>query len=276
MLSAPRRSAGFISRNTSATQMPNIEYLSQPASVSMADEWFAVAATDHFWVRRRFGVFQRLVGDLIPGAREMAEIGCGHGLLQRQIEDAYGREVTGFDLNEYALKQNLSRISKVCCYDIYQKDATLRHRFDLIFLFDVIEHITEEDGFFDAVMFLLAPGGKIVVNVPSGQWAYSAYDEAAGHVRRYSIETLKETASRNNLEVSDWTYWGLPLTPILALRKLWLAGNRSQQGIISTGFAPRTPLINAMLGFISRCEPIPQKFLGTSLMAVLQAGFGSR
>jgi SAM-dependent methyltransferase len=256
--------------------MPDIEYLSNPATVSMADEWFAVADMGHFWIRRRFDVFQRLAGDLIPGAREMAEVGCGHGMLQRQIEEAYERGVTGFDLNEFALKQNLSRISKVCCYDIYQRDATLRHRFDLIFLFDVLEHITDEDRFFDALMFLLAPGGNIVVNVPAGQWAFSAYDEAAGHVRRYSIGTLRETASRSNLEVTDWSYWGLALTPVLALRKLWLAGNRSRQGVISTGFAPRTPAINAILGFISRCEPIPQKFLGTSLMAVLQGGRGSR
>jgi 2-polyprenyl-3-methyl-5-hydroxy-6-metoxy-1,4-benzoquinol methylase len=258
------------SRETNLIRMPNIEYFSQPAKVSMADEWFEVATLDHFWVRRRFEVFRRLAGSLIPSVRQIAEVGCGHGLLQRQIEDAYGREVTGFDLNEFALKQNVSRISKVCCYDIYQRDATFRHQFELIVLFDVLEHIAAEDGFFDALKFLLAPGGKVVVNVPAGQWAYSAYDEVAGHVRRYSIGTLREAALRNKLEVSDWSYWGLPLTPILALRKLWLAGNRSRQGIISTGFAPRTPAINAILGFISRCEPIPQKLLGTSLMAVLE------
>ena len=264
------------SRETNFIPMPNIEYLSQPAKVSMADEWFEVASIDHFWVRRRFEVFQRLAGDLIPGVRQIAEVGCGHGLLQRQIEDAYGREVTGFDLNEYALKQNLSQISKVCCYDIYQKDSTFRNEFDLIVLFDVLEHIADEDGFFDALKFLLAPGGKVVVNVPAGQWAYSVYDEVAGHVRRYSIRTISEAASRNNLEVAAWSYWGLPLTPILALRKLWLAGNRSRQGIITTGFAPRTPAINAILSSVSRCEPIPQKLLGTSLMAVLQEAPGFR
>lgn len=241
----------------------------------MADEWFEVAAIDHFWVRRRFQVLQRLARGLIQGAPRIAEVGCGHGLLQRQIEDAYGKEVTGFDLNDYALKQNVSRMSKVCCYDIYQRDPAFRHKFDLIILFDVLEHIAGEDGFFDALKFLLAPGGKVVVNVPAGQWAYSAYDEVAGHVRRYSIGTLREAASRSKLEVSNWSYWGLPLTPILALRKLWLAGNRSQGRVISTGFAPRTPAINAILGFISRCEPIPQKLLGTSLMAVLQAAPGS-
>jgi 2-polyprenyl-3-methyl-5-hydroxy-6-metoxy-1,4-benzoquinol methylase len=183
--------------------MGNIEYFSEPAKVSMADEWFEIAALDHFWIRRRFAVFQRLAAGLVPAAREIAEIGCGHGLLQRQIEEAYGREVTGFDLNEYALRQNLSRISKVCCYDIYQRHATLRERFDLIFLFDVLEHIADEDGFFRALMFLLASGGKVVVNVPSGQWAFSAYDEAAGRVRRCSIGTLLEAAVRNDMEITD-------------------------------------------------------------------------
>jgi len=254
----------------------NIEYLSTPAAVRMADQWFEIAALDHFWIRRRFDVFRRLAGGLIPGAREMAEIGCGHGLLQRQIEEVYGREVTGFDLNEYALKQNLSRISKVCCYDIYQEDATLRERFDLIFLFDVLEHITDEDRFLKAVMLHLAPDGKVVMNVPAGEWAFSAYDEAAGHVRRYSSRTLRAAARRNNLEVTDWSYWGLPLVPALALRKLWLMGGHDQKKIISAGFDTRTPAINGMLRFVSRCEAIPQKFLGTSLMAVLQAGRGSR
>jgi 2-polyprenyl-3-methyl-5-hydroxy-6-metoxy-1,4-benzoquinol methylase len=259
-----------------STTLRNIEYLSTPAAVSMADQWFEIAAMDHFWICRRFDVLQRLAGRLIAGAREMAEIGCGNGLLQRQIEEAYGREVTGFDLNEFALKQNLSRISKVCCYDIHQEDGALRERFDLIFLFDVLEHITDEDRFFKALMFHCAPGGHAVVNVPAGNWAYSAYDEAAGHVRRYSIATLRAAAGRNDLEVTDWSYWGLPLVPALALRKLWLMGNHDQRKIISAGFDPRTATINGMLRFLSRCEPIPQKFLGTSLMAVLQPGHRSR
>jgi 2-polyprenyl-3-methyl-5-hydroxy-6-metoxy-1,4-benzoquinol methylase len=272
------RTAAMLPANHSheTPALRNIEYLSTPAAVRMADQWFEIAAMDHFWIRRRFDVLQHLASGLISAAREMAEIGCGNGLLQRQIEEAYGREVTGFDLNEFALKQNLSRVSKVCCYDIYQEDAALRERFDLIFLFDVIEHITDEDRFFQALMFHLAPGGKVVVNVPAGNWAYSAYDEAAGHVRRYSIGTLRAAAGHNDLEVKDWSYWGLPLVPALALRKLWLIGNHDQKKIISAGFDTRTPAINGMLRFLSRCETIPQKFLGTSLMVILQAGRGAR
>lgn len=248
-----------------------IEYLSPPAEVSMADRWFEIAHIDHFWIRRRFEVFQRLAGELITGARRMADIGCGHGLLQRQIEEAYGREVTGFDLNECALKQNLSRRSPINCYDICQKDPALRGKFDLILLFDVLEHIADEEGFLNALLFHLGPGGKLVLNVPAGMWAYSGYDVAAGHVRRYSMGSLRRAVERSNLAVRKCTYWGLPLVPTLLVRKLWLLGSHDKDKVISAGFDSRTSLINRLLGLVARCEPLPQRILGTSLMAVLEA-----
>jgi hypothetical protein len=236
----------------------------------MADRWFEIASVEHFWIRRRFEVFQRLAGALITGTPAIAEIGCGHGLLQRQIEDAYDREVAGFDLNELALRQNVSRLSPIFCYDIHQKNTELRERFGLILLFDVLEHIADEDRFLSALIFHLGSGGKIVVNVPAGQWAYSAYDVAAGHVRRYSIHSLRCVAARHRLQVTQWTYWGLPLLPPLLLRKLWLRGNDDKDEVISRGFNSRTRLLNRLLGLLSKCEPIPQKLLGSSVMAVLQ------
>jgi SAM-dependent methyltransferase len=236
----------------------------------MADRWFEIASIGHFWIRRRFEVLQVLCGGIVSGAAEMAEFGCGHGLLQRQVEDAYGREITGFDLNEYALQHNVSRRSRVCCYDILGRELALEEKFDVIFLFDVLEHIAEEDAFLQAVLFHLAPRGKVIVNVPAGEWAFSKYDTAAGHVRRYTIHTMRESAQRNRLEIQNWTYWGMPLVPALLARKLWLMGSRDPGEIITTGFDARASWINGALGALSRCEWIPQKVAGTSLMAILQ------
>lgn len=247
-----------------------IEYLSPPAPVSMTEGYFELASLEHFWVRRRFEVFRQIAGNLVAEAREIAEVGCGHGILQRQIEDAYGREVTGFDLNECGLKHNLSRRSKVCCYDLYQREPAFRARFDLIFLWDVLEHIAEEDRFLLALKFHLAPRGHLVLNVPAGQWAFSAYDVAAGHVRRYSIGALREVLRRNRLNVALWSYWGLPLVPTLALRKLWLMGVRDQRKVYSAGFDSRSAAVNKMMRLLSQCEVVPQKILGTSLMVVVQ------
>jgi SAM-dependent methyltransferase len=245
-----------------------IVYLSPPSQVSMADRWFEIAAVDHFWILRRFEALRRLAGHLIENARDIAEVGCGHGLLQRQIEDAYAREVTGFDLNEVALKQNLSERSTICCYDVCQQSPKLNRQFDLILLFDVLEHIEDEDQFLQAVLFHLAPAGHLVINVPANQWMYSAYDRAAGHKRRYSAGTLEKVSERNDLRLELWSYWGFPLLPTLIARKYWPAG-KDEASIISSGFSARNKLTNRFLGALSRCEPLPQRFLGTSLMAVL-------
>jgi SAM-dependent methyltransferase len=250
--------------------VPEITYLSQPAPVSMGDRWFEIANIDHFWIRRRFEVFQHLAGSLIPGAREIAEFGCGHGLLQRQIENAYGRDVSGFDLNDAALKQNLSQHSPVSCYNISHRNPALRARFELIFLFDVLEHVEDEDAFLQAAVFHLASDGSLLINVPAGQWVYSAYDRAAGHLRRYSIRALRAVAVRNSLEITDWCYWGMPLMPLLIARKLWLAGRRDAASIITSGFDSRGDSMNQLLTWISRCEPAAQQLFGTSLMAVLR------
>jgi SAM-dependent methyltransferase len=247
-----------------------IEYLSPPAPVSMSDGYFQIAGTDHFWVQKRFGVLQQLADGIMKDSAEIAEIGCGHGLLQRQVEDEYGKRVTGFDLNEYGLKHNVSRTSRVCCYDIFQKDDEFRGKFDAILLFDVLEHITDEDGFIQAILYHLAPAGKLVVSVPAGQWIYSGYDRAAGHVRRYSFGTLRETTERNRLDVEKWSYWGLPLLPALMARKVLTASKKDAGEAYSSGFDSRSALLNSTMGFISKLEIIPQHLAGTAVMAILK------
>jgi 2-polyprenyl-3-methyl-5-hydroxy-6-metoxy-1,4-benzoquinol methylase len=258
--------------NIETVESRKIEYLSPAAEVSMSDGYFQIATTTHFWVNRRFDVLQRIANSVVSGAAEIAEVGCGHGLLQRQIEDTYGKPVTGFDLNEYGLKHNVSRISRVCCYDIHQRNEELRGKFDLILLFDVLEHISDEDRFLDALSFHLAPQGKLIVNVPAGRWAFSEYDTAAGHVRRYAVKDLQAVALRNKLEIQNWTWWGFPLVPAVAMRKLVLRGRRDLRKINAIGFDSKAPWIDKALGALARLERIPQKFLGTSIMAVLQGG----
>jgi len=249
-----------------------IKYLSAPAAVSMTDGYFELASLDHFWVRRRFEVFQRMAGELVANAKELLDVGCGQGMLQRQMEQAYDREVAGFDLNENGLKHNLSESGSVYCYDLFQRDAQFEHRFDLVFLWDVLEHISDEDSFLGALLFHLSKGGHVVINVPAGEWAFSGYDTAAGHVRRYSDCNLFPVLGRNGLQVLKWTYWGLPLSPVLLVRKIMLSSSGNQQQNYCSGFGVRSGLVNRVMGIVSKLEVIPQKIAGTSLMAVLEVG----
>jgi SAM-dependent methyltransferase len=250
--------------------MAEIEYYSPSQKVSMADAWFDVATLEHFWVQRRFEVFQRLLGADASFLQPVAEIGCGHGLVQAQFKRTYGLGVDGFELNEYALSKSVASDQPRFIYDIHDRKEELKEKYGLIVLFDVIEHIEQEADFLQAVLFHLKKGGLLAVNVPALQLLYSNYDRAAGHVRRYSIKQLEALGDKLGLQSFTSTYWGMPLLPLLAVRKALLAFRSGEQETIDQGFRPPSALANRVLKALSAAEPMPQSFLGTSAMCIFR------
>lgn len=257
-----------VKSNHSSQRSREIIYLSQPEPVSMGDAWFDIASTSHFWIRRRFEVLRKLAPQFDWSCLKLAEIGSGSGLVQRQFEDQFGAEIDGFDLNETALQNAVSRTSRCFCYNIHARKDQLRGGYDAIVLFDVIEHIDDDRGFLESALFHLKPGGSLIINVPALMSLFSGYDKAAGHVRRYAAEDLIALLEVCGLKATAWTYWGRPMLPLLALRKRRLEKMTDKDEILRDGFASRGALVNAALLALSRCEPIPQHNTGTSLMLI--------
>jgi len=245
-------------------------FKSTPLQGIMAPEYFELANADHFWCRRRFEVLKLLGGDILRSATQPAEIGCGNGVLMQQIENTYNLAVVGFDLHEAALRRTLSRSRSVYCYDIHQKDEEFERRFDVILLFDVLEHINDEHEFLESVKYHLSAGGYLIVNVPALQWLFSPYDRIQGHYRRYSIQALEYLARRSGFEIIKTTYWGAPLVPVAAIRKLTLSLRKTDAATYAKGFDPGSSTINQLLMKLSRLETLPQNWIGTSVMAVLR------
>lgn len=238
-------------------------------NVSMADEWFDIADVKHFWVKRRFEVFQKLSkkSGLNLQALRIAEVGCGHGLMQYQIHKNYGLQVDGFDLNEVALQKSIAVNNSLFLYDIHQRNPEYQGIYDLLILFDVIEHIEDQDHFIESALYHLKPGGVLVVNVPALQLLYSKYDVFVGHIRRYNSYDLNLLGKVHQIEAIVVSYWGFTLIPLLILRK-WISWSQQKKDeTVNTGFYPPSQLINSLLYGLSKLEVIPQKFLGTSLMA---------
>ncbi len=251
-------------------QNERVIFKSKPLEGIMAPAYFELANASHFWCRRRFEVLDLFAGEILRHAGSVAEIGCGNGVLMQQIEDAYQLPVAGFDLHEAALRSNISRSGSVYCYDIHQRDPEFERKFDAILMFDVLEHIAGEDRFLQAAKFHLAAGGYLITNVPALQWLYSPYDRIQGHCRRYSLGTFEAVVKRNGFEVIKTSYWGAPLVPVAVLRKFALSLRRTGETTYAKGFDPGSPRINQLLMRISRLELLPQRWIGTSVMAVLR------
>jgi len=64
--------------------------------------------------------------------------------------------------------------------------------FDLVGLFEVLEHVPDDTGLLHELGRITRPGGRLVVSVPLRMDFYNAFDRWAGHVRRYEPEELLE------------------------------------------------------------------------------------
>jgi SAM-dependent methyltransferase len=248
--------------------MNEVVYLSPPTPVHMAEEWFKVANERHFWIKRRFDVLRKIGGDISFAGKKIGEIGCGYGLVQKQLEQHYGVLVDGFDLNADALRDSVAVNHPRYCYNIFDRNPQFAAHYDVLILFDVIEHIEQEKAFLDAVLFHLKAGGLLLINVPALMSFYSIYDKVVGHQRRYTLQTLEELCAGMRLKKVAATYWGLPLIPILWLRNLRVARQTNPQLVIRHGYKPPGVIANMGLQFLSALEPLPQRLVGTSLMVI--------
>src|SRR5438477_7934507 len=86
----------------------DIVHLSDPHGVSMSEYYFDLVDLNHFWLVRRFEVMMKIAGQLLNPSLSCCEIGCGNGMLQRQLESRVGLRVDGFELCLPALLHNQS------------------------------------------------------------------------------------------------------------------------------------------------------------------------
>jgi SAM-dependent methyltransferase len=104
--------------------------------------------------------------------------------------------------------------------------------FDLVCLFDVLEHIQDDVNALRSIRSLLKSRGKLLLTVPAHQWLWSAHDHQLHHVRRYTASTLKRCFEAGGLRATKLTYFNACLFPLAAvargLNKLY--GRQSASG----------------------------------------------
>jgi SAM-dependent methyltransferase len=103
----------------------------------------------------------------------LLDIGCGSGnLLSTLSLQQPGWQLFGADLNERH-RERILTIRGV--KDFFTGDAaSIRRRFDLIFLSHVLEHIYAPAEFLQKLLGLLNPGGRLVILVPD--WMHNFFD----------------------------------------------------------------------------------------------------
>jgi len=251
------------------------EKISPPFATDFPDEWYALNLADHFWFVWRLRILQRLLSDsAIPTSAKLRalEVGCGIGFLRAQIEAITHWTIDGADLNEAALQKAIPSRGRTMLYNLEHRHEGLKEQYDIIILFDVLEHIEYPERFLTAALWHLKPGGRLIINVPALQPLYSRYDQFVGHYRRYDVRLMRQLLEPHapDLELVDIRYWGLSLVPVVWLRKIILRKSRTPQQVVAIGFNPSAQWINLSFRAIMRMETyfLQHPPLGSSLMAL--------
>ncbi len=262
---------------TPTSGLADVQILSEAATSTFDEsvEWYDYAGMDHFWFQWRFAALDHMLqkaGIAFDSPFRALDIGCGTGILRDQIEGETKWVVDGADLNLGALRRAKAGRGEFFYYDILEGRKQFREAYDLITLFDVIEHIENPTPFLTASLNCLKPGGFLIVNVPALQSLFSEYDVAAGHVRRYDKATLAQEWGTLAVDILDTRYWGFSMLPILALRKLRFHLSRSKESILKRGFVAPNVFIHEGLKAMMRIEVGLWKrpLLGTSVLMVVR------
>lgn len=230
----------------------------------------------HFWFRSRNKLIlffiKKYCQKIIKQKHRMLEIGCGNGNVLRHLRNNK-IDCQGGDL----FIEGLIDCQKEGEVPLYQIDALklpFRSSFDIIGMFDVVEHIDKDIELLKQVYKALKPQGKILVTVPACKKLWGRYDEAALHKRRYSKKELIKKIEDSGFAVERVTYFISFLLPILILfRHIHMKRNNN---LTNDEFLKKeiqiVPFFNILFFYILSIERTLIHFfdlpIGSSLIAV--------
>ncbi|MEO0649649.1 MAG: class I SAM-dependent methyltransferase [Planctomycetota bacterium] len=171
---------------------------------------------DHWWFRGRrtvyFGLLEHELRDQRP--ERILDLGCGMGGFLEGLSELGGR-VFHSDVDLDSLHHCTDRgwphgvVSSGYALP-YQNDS-----FDLVCMFDAIEHIPDDNAVMREVARVLRPGGHVFVSVPAYQFLYANNDRVAQHERRYTRGGLARVFEQAGLDVRRNTHSNIFLFPAI-------------------------------------------------------------
>lgn len=251
--------------------MSAVRELSDAAPSDFPEAWHEITDDGHFLLEWRFRAFLAQIESLgLPTDRPWRglDVGSGRGVLRRQLERRTAWVVDGADLDRDALARSRAERGEALLYDVRDERPELRERYDVVLLFDVLEHVEDPARFLAAALHHLKPGGWLFVNVPALPRLTSTFDRVVGHRRRYTRRTLRRDAERQALEVRELRYWGFCMLPYLLLRKLSSPPEREARRVLERGLLPPAAWMSRWIFAIMNLETahLARPPLGVSLL----------
>lgn len=205
----------------------------------------------HWWFDARRVIIHTMIERLVtlPPAARLLEAGCGTG-GNLEMLSRFG-VLRAFELDATARAGATQKSGLAVAEGALPGPLPFgEERFDLIGLFDVLEHVEDHEGALAALAQRLSSTGCVVLTVPAFAWLWSAHDTRHHHFRRYTKASLRAVAHKAGLRVEHAFYFNSALFPVA------VAG-RALKRLVKSDAPDDTlpaPFINKMLRAVFAAE----------------------
>jgi len=181
------------------------------------------AMEDSWWYRGRALVVGKALSVVARVPGRAFDVGAGFGGMAATLL-RYASELDGTEPDQGAREKARAR----GYMNIYADLSAAHPPYDLIAIFDVLEHVADDVAFLDELRGALADDGSLVLTVPAFPWLWSEHDVSHHHFRRYTRRSLRAALERSGFEVSFLSYWNMFLfIPAAIVRMLGGSGAAS-------------------------------------------------
>lgn len=207
----------------------------------------------NFWFRARNELIIWALRTYQPNAKHLLEVGCGTGFVLAGIAKANPKlTVSGSEIFLRGLSLAAKRVPDANFMQMDARKIPFVDEFDVIGAFDVLEHIQEDDDVLSQLYRALKPGGILLLTVPQHPWLWSATDDYACHVRRYTKDQLEYKVRAKRFIIERSTSFVSLLLPAMLLSRRKKHGSTAEYDVAAELRLPK--LLNDCLYTVMRIE----------------------
>lgn len=207
-------------------------------------ENMAQNADAHWWYAARRKILDSIIDHQVSlkDQARILEIGCGtghnltmlsrHGLVDAAEPDFFAREMASTILGKPAFDATLPDLTGIP-----------RSTYELVALFDVLEHVEDDLKSLQNIRQLLTVNGILIFTVPAHQWMWSQHDVANHHVRRYSKKQIKCIVSDSGYDLKFISFFNSILFPVAIASRIF---NKITKSDSSDAEMPHTIINNGL------------------------------
>lgn len=206
----------------------------------------------HWWFIARKKILRNLLKSSIKKEiSDSLDIGSGPGINVSILQEV-SKKITCLEASDEAIKFGNKKYPELEMIKGYFPATIPNRKFDMITMFDVLEHIDNDSEALRTAYSLLKTGGYFIMTVPSYMFLWSEHDEHVHHKRRYTKKQIIDLLKKAGFEIDRITYFNTILFPAIAFIRIFKRIFNIKTG--DTDFDIGSPFLNSILTALFKSE----------------------